>query len=301
MKRFLIGQHNRYNEDKQKRDFRGDFFGVEVCQMESEKDIDTLLTVSREEGFGLGIHFPLRAHQWRLRDPQYLSKLVNTKDESFEYMDKEFKYSTKVDPHYILIHYPKPVIIDDNVDWSNWRFADDTEYYYESDYEFALFEERSEHFFSWLSAKGKEYDFIPILELDAVNKYIYDTDLLERLLDRYPDVKLCLDIGRIHLQDRIDDGFGGYEFVERFAKHAELVHLWNVQVETNTKNSHYPALPNQDSANGWADIERYMSILTRHNSEFKILFEHRSDLIGDDELASCYQWIQSMLKPKATW
>lgn len=225
MKRFLIGQHNRYNEDKQKRDFRGDFFGVEVCQMESEKDIDTLLTVSREEGFGLGIHFPLRAHQWRLRDPQYLSKLVNTKDESFEYMDKEFKYSTKVDPHYILIHYPKPVIIDDNVDWSNWRFADDTEYYYESE----------------------------------------------------------------------------YEFVERFAKHAELVHLWNVQVETNTKNSHYPALPNQDSANGWADIERYMSILTRHNSEFKILFEHRSDLIGDDELASCYQWIQSMLKPKATW
>lgn len=46
----------------------------------------------------------------------------------------------------------------------------------------------------------------------------------------YPNVKLCLDIGRMHLQDRIDDGFSGYEFVERFAKHAELVHLWNVQV-----------------------------------------------------------------------
>lgn len=295
MKRFLIGQHNRFSEDKQMRDFRSDFFGVEVCQMETEEDINTLLMVSRDEGFALGIHFPLRSNQWRLRDPQYLSKLENVKDESFDYMDKEFKYSTKIAPHYILIHFPKPVIIDDNVDWSKWRFADDTEYCYESAYEYVLFEERSEHFFRWLSDKGKEYGFMPILELDAVNKYIYETDLLERLLDKFPSIKLCLDVGRIHLQDVIDDGFMGYEFVERFAKYAELVHLWNIQVETSWENSHFPVLPNQDSVNGWADIERYMNILTRHNSEFKVLFEHRSDLISDEELAECYQWIKSML------
>lgn len=295
MGRFMIGQFNRYDEDKQKRDFRDDFFGVEVCQMESEEDVDAINMVSKNDDFALGIHFPLRANQWRLRDPQYLSKIAEVEYESFHYMEREFKYSGKITPYYILIHYPKPVIIDDGVDWSRWRFADDTEYYYESTYEFELFEERSEKFFRWLSDKAKEYNFIPILELDAVNKYIYKTDLLERLLDRHTNIRLCLDIGRVHLQDMIDDNFRGYEFVEKFAKFTELVHLWNVQVETNLKNSHFPVLPSQDSADGWADVQHYMDIITKHNSEFKILFEHRSDLISDKELVECYEWIKSML------
>jgi hypothetical protein len=295
MKRLMIGQFNKYNEDKQKRDFRSDFFGVEVCQMESEEDIEIIDWISKKDVFKLGIHFPLRTGQWRLRDPQYLSENVDVIDESFDYMEREFKYSMKIKPYYILIHYPKPVIIDDNVDWSRWRFADETEYYYESRFDFDLFEEKSEIFFQWLSDKGKEYNFIPILELDAVNKYIYNTDLLDRLLVKYPNIKLCLDIGRIHLQDMIDESFSGYVFVERFAKYAELVHLWNVQVETSLKNNHYPVLPSQDSAEGWADVQRYINIITKNNSEFKVLFEHRSDLISDEELDRCYEWIKSML------
>lgn len=295
MRRFMIGQFDKFSQVKQQRDFRGDFFGVEVCQMESEEDIEMISSISKKDAFKLGIHFPLRTGQWRLRDPQYLSKNGDIIDESFDYMAREFEYSMKIMPYYILIHYPKPVIIDDNVDWRRWRFADETEYYYESRYDFDLFEEKSEIFFQWLSDKGKEYNFIPILELDAVNKYIYNTDLLERLLVKYPNIKLCLDIGRIHLQDMIDDSFSGYVFVERFAKYAELVHLWNVQVETNLKNSHYPVLPCQDSAEGWADVQRYMKIISKYNSEFKVLFEHRSDLISDKELDNCYDWIKSML------
>lgn len=295
MRRFMIGQFNKYNEEKQQRDFRSDFFGVEVCQMESEDDIDRIKAIAITDDFELGIHFPLRSGQWRLRDPQYLSKHAEVKEASYDYMAREFEYAMKISPYYILIHYPKPVIIDDNVDWSKWRFADASEYYYESEYDFELFEVNSESYFHWLSDKGKEHNFIPILELDAVNKYIYNTDLLERLLDKYPNIKLCLDIGRIHLQDMIDDNFSGYAFVERFAKYAELVHLWNVQVDTNLKNSHYPVLPSQEGANGWADVQRYMNIITKYNSQFKVLFEHRSDLISDEALDNCYEWVKSML------
>jgi hypothetical protein len=101
MKRLMIGQFNKYNEEKQQRDFRGDFFGVEVCQMESEEDIEIIDSISKKDEFTLGIHFPLRTGQWRLRDPQYLSKNVDVQDESFDYMEREFKYSMKITPYYI--------------------------------------------------------------------------------------------------------------------------------------------------------------------------------------------------------
>lgn len=35
MKRFMIGQFDRFDINKYNRDFRNDFFGVEVTQMES--------------------------------------------------------------------------------------------------------------------------------------------------------------------------------------------------------------------------------------------------------------------------
>jgi hypothetical protein len=113
----------------------------------------------------------------------------------------------KWNPYCILLHYPKPVILDDNVDWSSWRFYDDTEYYYESEISYEYFEEKSRNFFKILSKQGKKYKFTPVLELDGLNRYIYGTDLLENLLDEYPNIKLCLDFGRIHIQECIYDNF----------------------------------------------------------------------------------------------
>ena len=213
-------------------------------------------------------------------------------------MDTEIRYAAAWKPHYILIHYPKPVLIDDRVDWSAWRFADETEFSYESTYRCDMFEHESKCFFKWISDIGSELGFTPVLELDAVNQYIYRSCFLEGLLEEYPNVRLCLDIGRIHLQDCIDPHFDGYGFVGKFAKYAELIHLWNVQVDGNVSNNHYPALPSQRACDGWADVERYFEIITKENHAFKVLFEHRSELITDRELDACYEWIAALVKQK---
>ena len=78
----MIGQFGSYNEEKQIRDFRSDFFGVEVCSIKDDADIDT------------------------------------------------------------------------------------------------------------------HYSFTLVLEFDAVNKYIHESDLVEYLSEKYPHIRLCLDIGR---------------------------------------------------------------------------------------------------------
>lgn len=292
MKRFMIGQFDRFDINRQNRDFRDYFWGIEVNQMESLDELQILKDNIRDRNLKIGIHFPLLKDQWRSRDPQYLSKDNTIYEESINYIKNEFERAKELNPDYILLHYPKPVILDDKVDWSSWRFYDDTEYYYESEISYKYFQERSRNFFNILSEESKKYSFVPVLELDGLNKYIYKTNLLENLLDEYPNIKLCLDFGRIHLQDCIDDNFIGMEIVKKFGKYAYLVHLWNAKVGNN---GHYPALKSLKVEEGWGDMEAYFEILNKANDNYKVLFEHKSNLISDEELEECYQWIGELV------
>ena len=268
------------------------FFGIEVNQMESLGELQILKDNIKNRNLNVGIHFPLLKNQWRARDPQYLSKDNRTYEESINYMESEFARSEEFNPDYILLHYPKPVILDDNVDWSYWRFYDDTEYYYESEISYKYFEERSRNFFEILSKQGEKYNFTPVLELDGLNRYVYETNLLEGLLDEYPNIKLCLDFGRIHIQDCIDDNFSGLDIIRKFGKYTHLVHLWNAKIDSN---GHYPALKSLKVEDGWVDMEAYFKVLNDVNDNYKVLFEHKSHLISDVELEECYQWIDELV------
>jgi sugar phosphate isomerase/epimerase len=295
MKRLMIGQFDKFDINRQNRDFRDYFFGIEVNQMESLEELQILKDSIRDRNLSIGIHFPLLKNQWRARDPQYLSKDNATYEESINYIKNEFARAEELKPDYILLHYPKPVILDNNVDWSSWRFQDDTEYYYESDISYKYFEERSRNFLGILSEQGSKYNFIPVLELDGLNRYVYETNVLESLLEEYENIKLCLDFGRIHLQDCIDGNFNGKEVVRKFGKYTHLVHLWNVKVDTNVTNSHYPALKTLKIEDGWGDMEAFLKILNEVNDSYKVLFEHKSDLITDAELEECYHWVSELI------
>jgi sugar phosphate isomerase/epimerase len=293
MKRFMIGQFHRFDINRQNRDFRDYFWGIEANQIESIEELEILKANIKARNLKIGIHFPLLKDQWRSRDPQYLSKDNKTYEESIDYMEKEFARAEEFTPDYILLHYPKPVILDDKVDWSSWRFYDDTEYYFESELSYKYFEDRSINFFRILSQLGKKYNFTPVLELDGLNRYIYETDLLERLLDEHPNIKLCLDFGRIHIQDCIDYNFKGQEIIRKFGKYAHLVHLWNAKVDSN---GHFPALKSLKVEDGWGDMAVYFKALNEVNNDYKVLFEHKSHLISDAELEECYQWIHELVK-----
>lgn len=292
MKRFMIGQFDRFDINRQNRDFRDYFFGIEVNQMESLAELQILKDNIINRNLKIGIHFPLLKNQWRSRDPQYLSKDNKTYEESINYMESEFSRAEEFNPEYILLHYPKPVILDNKVNWSSWRFYDDTEYYYESEISYKYFEERSSNFFKILSEQGKKYNFTPVLELDGLNKYVYGTNLLEDLLDEYPTIKLCLDFGRIHLQDCLDDNFIGRNIIKKFGKYTHLVHLWNAKVY---ENGHFPALKSLNVADGWGDMDSYFKALNEVNDAYKVLFEHKSHLISDVELEECYQWTYDLV------
>lgn len=296
MKRLMIGQFDKFDEDRQNRDFRDYFWGIEVNQMESLEELEILKENHMNRNLNLGFHFPVLKDRWRARDPQYLSKDPKTYEESIQYMEEEFEIAEEFNPEYILLHYPKPVILEDKVDWSCWRFSDESEYYFESQVPYQYFEDKSRNFLKIFSEQAEKYNFIPVLELDGLNAYIYGTNLLENLLAEYPRVRLCLDFGRIHLQDSIDNNFIGEDIVRKFGKYAYLVHLWNVKVNSNVTNSHFPALKTLKVEHGWGDMATYFRILNEVNNTYKVLFEHKSHLISDLELEECYQWVGEIVE-----
>jgi hypothetical protein len=297
MNNFMIGQYGKYDFDKFYRDYRSQFYGIEACLLNSEVDIDHLIAESEKNNFNIGIHFPLRAGVYKYRDPQFLSSCETVRNEAFECIGEELNYIKlkKIKPKHIIFHYPKPVILDERFDWSDWRFVDSSEYIYESSYSYNEFTKRSEFLFEWLSEKSFEYNFVPVLELDAISKYIYKTDILEELLDRFDRIKLCIDTARLHIQDKTEDLFDPIEIIRRFSKYTEEIHLSNVKITNCVEHVHYPALPDLKVSDGWADIDAYLGAIRQINPNVRIMFEHRSDLISDEELEKCYSWVNGLL------
>ncbi|MNO59120.1 Xylose isomerase-like TIM barrel [compost metagenome] len=291
----MIGQYGGYDFTKYHRDFRAAFYGIEACFFSTDEDCRHLIEESGSHGFRVGIHFPFRAGSSTIRDALFLSSNPNEREAAFEHIRAELEYLTVLKPEYVLFHYPKPVILDDQVDWKLWRFGDRREYIFESESTLSELIERSEYLFEWLDLRSREYHFTPILEFDALNSYIYEHDFFENLLLKYPHIQLCLDTARLYLQDKLDPQFDAKAILRTYAKYAGLIHLSTVQVNETVKNSHYPVLPELRVEDGWAPIADYLQIIREENSRVKIMFEHRSDLITEEQLQQCYDWVDGIV------
>ncbi|NIK70008.1 sugar phosphate isomerase/epimerase [Paenibacillus sp. BK720] len=298
--RFLIGQYGQFDYNKYNRDFRDDFYGIEACLFRSEQDIENLIRESHATGFRIGIHFPLRAGISPLRDALFIAKENNARSDAYSIAEQELAYiHSRMQPDYVLFHYPKPVILDDRTDWTSWRFDNRTEYEFESAYAFDEFRTYSDALFEWLSLMRAKYGFTPVLELDALNRYVYEDDYLQRKLEEYRGIKLCLDTARLYIQDRVDPRFNSETVLRRYAGYAATVHLSNVQiVGGRIIQSRIPVHPSQRPSEGWAPIERYLRIISGKNPDFKIMFEHRSEHASDEQLKECYRWVSQLIQKR---
>ena len=297
MKNFIIGQHGFFDYKKFRKDFRGGFYGIEACLLDSEEDIENLAAEACRNNLKIGIHYPLRGKVHKHRDPQFLASAADVRHGFFNSIKTELDYISDkgLKPEYILFHYPKPVILNKQHDWSRWRFTDGSEFVYESEYSYNEFAQRSRQLFEWLAEQGEKYGFIPVLELDAVCTYIKETTLLEELLESFSEIKLCLDMARLHFQTLTDPSFNTDDILKRFSKYTVLIHLSNTRITDNTVYAHFPALPGLKPEDGWADMNNYLPIIGKINRNVKVLFEHRSDLISDEELDKCYKWAGQLL------
>lgn len=275
----MIGQYGGFDEQKFRKDFRSGFYGIEACMFASEEDTALLVEAARYGGFAIGVHFPFRKNNTRLRDPLVLSADHEVRADAFRQIAAELDALAAIKPDYVLFHYPKPVILDERVDWTGWRFGDRREFIYEHEITPDELIIRTEQLFQWLDEQGRTYQFTPVLEFDAISRLIYEQNFLEPLLIKYPSIRLCLDTARLFLQDKLDHHFDARKILTTYSKYAFLIHLSNVQVQGSVQNSHYPVLPELHEADGWAPVEAYLQIIRAENPQVRIMFEHRSTLL----------------------
>lgn len=291
----MIGQYGGFDENKYLKDFRDGFYGIEACLFASQEDAGLLIEAARSRGFQIGVHFPFRANAARLRDPLVLADDGKMRCDAFQHIQEELDYLAAVQPEYVLFHYPKPVILDERVNWTGWRFGDSREFIHEHEITYEDLTMRTDQLFEWLDGQSRKYQFMPVLEFDAISRLIYEHDFLEQLLIQYPRIRLCLDTARLFLQDKLDPYFDAKKILGTYTKYAALIHLSNVQITDTVQNSHYPVLPELSVAQGWAPVEEYLRIIRAENRNVKIMFEHRSDLITPEQLQRCYTWVDGIL------
>lgn len=296
MDNFLIGMYGGFDNLKYNRDFRSKYFGIEACMFPGEQEVDELVCKAKEKDFSFGVHYPLIKKNTPYRDPFLLAIDSEERQRAWEYFESETAYVSRKGAAYILTHFPKPVLVNRSLDLKYWRFAGDKEWMFTDEYPLRPLKENLSVMFERLSDISSKYDIQVVLENDAMSTVFTEGNLLVDLLKKYDKVKVCLDIGRLHLQEKLDRSFNALEFTCMMAPYTYLVHLWNTNPTQNISGGHYPVLPGLKPSDGWADIKRYIEIIKRFASKVKVLFEHRSDLVSDEELDECYQWVNKLLE-----
>ena len=294
MKNFLIGMYGGFNTRKFERDFKYDFWGVEACMFPGEEEVHKLVREANEKGFRFGVHYPLIKKDTTYRDPFLISLNKEEKEDAWAIFEKETAFAASKGADYILTHIPKPVLVDRSLDLKYWRFTGHKEWVFTDGYPIDVLEDNLSAMFEWLSKISNKYAIQIVLENEVISSILTETNLLLGLFEKHKQIKFCLDIGRLHLQETLDPAFNAKSFAETFASYTYLVHLWNSNFHQNLTGGHYPVLPTQQSSDGWADVKTYMETIIHLNRDVLVLFEHNSGLISDEELDMCYQWVDQM-------
>jgi len=167
------------------------------------------------------------------RDPLLIALSADEREKAWENFENEVLFASNKGAAYILTHLPKPVLVNRSMDLSFWRFAGDKEWMFADEYPLEELTENLNIMFRKLSDMSNRYSIQIFLENDAMSDVLIESKLLIDLLRKNSKVKMCLDIGRLHLQEKIDPLFNAIEFVEKITPFTGHINLWNTSLIGN--------------------------------------------------------------------
>lgn len=300
---FLTGVYRDFDPSRIRRETRSGFWGLEVSMLRSIGEAYRLTDFAWSSGLRIGIHYPLVEDPSSVNCPHAMIASANrsVRERALAAVEKELRLAKDLGSPYLIVHYPKPAVLDDRLDWSDWRFARKGETIPANS---TCEEEQIEiasHVLALLSALSTEVGVKIVIEHDILHAWHY-LRLFPKLLGENPNLGFCIDSGRLHLQEHTDPGFSARAFLEAVSAYISNVHLWTVQLGQNKMGGHHPVLPSLTAEEGWADIGGLLSFLAEVSSsktattpgvqpELFVTFEHRADLVTGEDLAICYSWV----------
>lgn len=295
---YLIGIYGQFDQAKFEREWRPWFTGVEISCLPSWDEAVKTIAFVKEQGLEFGIHFPLVKGRYGEFDPHPLISSFDpgVRSASFQAVRTALQEAKDLGAQYLLIHFPKPAIIQSDLDWSDWRFVQKGEVITEESLTPNKVERIANISFARLQELSQEVGVRLVLEMDILHAWFYQ-GLIRRLYESCPGLGLCLDTGRLHLQRATDPAFDIVTFVRSLSPWLTNLHLWTVSIGHNKRGGHHPLLPELSDEDGWGPMAELLEAAVTANEAY-VLFEHRSDLISADDLERCYQWVARSLSAR---
>jgi len=130
------------------------------------------------------------------------------------------------------------------------------------------------------------------------NRAFYAPATYRALLDSFPELGFCLDVGHLDVDSR-EFGFPLDEFIDAVAPYLRDVHLQNSnssQAAYGPRPWKYPVHPSQTEADGWRDIPAILRKILVFNTECHINFESRINLPEEETvIREGIEWIKTLL------
>lgn len=285
-RRMQIGMWGGFDASAWERYAMPGINGLELCQLNGERELQEASFFCREQGIAFGIHAPA------LRNDAYvLPKLTSSDEEeraaALRHMEEQLALAKEFGAEYVLAHFPYPAHLPAKR-WEPVARLLPTPDVYETHppQEERLFADIGNRVFDSLSELQRRYEQRIVLEYDFFGDY---ENIFISLFAEYNEIEAVLDTQRLDVHAKAFPGFDPYRFIDGIAPYAYLVHHSNVFFEEDGMKRHLPVLPEQGEDSRFGDAAAYLERISRWNDRFHLLFEHQASRVTIEQLAACYR------------
>jgi sugar phosphate isomerase/epimerase len=111
------------------------------------------------------------------------------------------------------------------------------------------------------------------LEYAAYNAHFDTPQDLLRVVQSYPYLHVCLDIGHLRVGAEML-GIDESKAARLLAPYTESMHLWTIRNREDVRRyRHVPVHPSLVPADGWIDVRGMLDLVLTHNPHCAIVFE----------------------------
>jgi sugar phosphate isomerase/epimerase len=292
MRRLQMGMWRKFDEQHWQNYSSELISGLEISLYDDYAALRELKQQCERRGLTFGVHGPIFNHQGYTL-PKVTSMHREEREQAFASIEKEVEAAAEIGADYLLFHYPflplfpqSPFKHFDKLPSPNMRYDS----YQIKREEFRAY---SEEMFRRLASLQVRYGQRIVLEHDFFGDY---GDIFIEMFQKFPEIMLVVDTGRLDLSARITEGFNPYPWLESIAPHVYLVHYSNVFYEHSTFTHHLPVIPDHDHDANYGDAHAYLAFLAKRNDKFHVTFEHQAHWVSRHTLQKLYRRTAALLQ-----
>jgi sugar phosphate isomerase/epimerase len=150
-------------------------------------------------------------------------------------------------------------------------------------------------------AHWSEHANLPVLLENVGPNPYWDASAWIEILEAYPQLGFCLDVGHLHLEHH-EDNARDLDFAAALAPYTRQIHIYNATQEAYATFHHIPAHPSQDPADGWIDLPALLATVTagRAGRPLRLVFEHTPQYPATDAwVREGMDWVRDVVSSAA--